>query len=64
MLLGTGLGEDLGVFFTKIPKVTSARSSLVGKDIVPWMEASLHPTHILNILNPTITGKMQLIHRI
>ena len=29
MSLGTGLGEDLGVFFIKIPKVTSARSSLL-----------------------------------
>ena len=29
MLLGTGLGKDLGVFFIKIPKVTSAWSSLL-----------------------------------
>ena len=29
MLLGTGLGEDWGVFFIKIFKVTSARPSLL-----------------------------------
>ena len=40
MLLGIGLGEDLGVFFIKIPKVTSRWPSLMCNQKQKWRTES------------------------